>query len=155
MPSLWFHGSNSGFGSALIALAQLLSAGNEDPGLKFAKCPEGTGVGVADGAGVCVGSGVGVATWVPNGAGVEVGEGVEPAPPFCTLTDIDAVPSGVVPPFWNTLTVKLCEPFAMLVEFHVKLPPPESTLLPSIINWSHHTSGPSVTATRIPLPPTV
>lgn len=77
------------------------------------------GVGVDEGAGVWLGVG---------GAGVGV------AFKLFTTTEINAVPIGVVPPCWKARTISLCVPFATVVVSQVRLPLPDSTLLPS--TWS-------------------
>ena len=104
----------------------------------------GAGVGIGDGLGVGlgvesegvdVGAGVGfgVDAGVEVGAGVAVGPGVGPAE-FFTMTETDAVPSGEVPPWSKTRTVRVCAPSATWVESHVQLPVPDHTLVPSTIS---------------------
>jgi hypothetical protein len=71
------------------------------------------------------------------GVGVGVGgAGVGVAAEFLTMVETYAVPIGTVPPCWKTRTIRVCAPFATVVEFQVKLPLPESTLVPSTSNWS-------------------
>ena len=102
----------------------------------------GAGVGIVDGlgvglgvesAGIEVGAGVGFGV---ESAGIAVGAGVEFAVEFLTMTEIDALPIGEVPPCWKTRTIRVWLPFATAVEFHGQLPLPDHTLVPSTKSWS-------------------
>lgn len=143
---VWLNGVLAGTFSAVagITAAHCASVGSDalddsvekycGPGVGVAV--GGTGVGVGGkppGVGVAVrGTGVGV-----GGSGVGVGgSGVGVALELLTMVETYAVPIGTVPPCWKTRTIRVCVPFATVVEFQAKFPLPESTLVPSTSNWS-------------------
>src|SRR5581483_2316020 len=66
------------------------------------------------------------------GVAVAVGDAV--AAGLLTSTPTQAVPIGVVPPFWKALTIRVCKPLATAVESQLKLPEAEVTAVPSTIN---------------------
>ena len=136
--NVWLKGVLAGTFSAVagIIAAHCAPVGNDALVDSVEKCcGPGVGVGVGVAAvdpGVGVDSpGVGV-----GGAGVGVeGPGVGVAVELLTMVETYAVPIGTVPPCWKTRTINLCAPFATVVEFQVKLPLPESALVPSTCNW--------------------
>ena len=136
---VWLNGVLAGTFSAVagIIAAHCASVGSDTLDDSVEKyCGPGVGVAVG-GTGVGVGGkppGVGVAV---RGTGVGVGgSGVAVALELLTMVETYAVPIGTVPPCWKTRTIRVCAPFATVVEFQAKLPLPESTLVPSTSNWS-------------------
>jgi hypothetical protein len=89
------------------------------------------GVGVAVGVGLVVALGVELGVGVGLGVGVDEGPGVGVAAGLLTVIETYAVPMGAVPPCWKTRTIRVCAPFATVVEFQMKFPFPDSTLTPS------------------------
>lgn len=128
---IWLNGVLAGTFSEVagIIAAHCAPVGRDALDDTVAKCCDaGVGVGVGTpgvevGAGVDVGPGVGVG-----------GSGVGVALELLTTIETYAVPIGVVPPCWKTRTIRVCAPFGTVVEFQVKLPLPESTLIPSTCN---------------------
>ena len=131
--NVWLNGVLAGAFSAVagIIAAHCAPVGSDALGDSVEKCC-GSGVGVGVGR-----TGVGVDGTGVDSPGVGVGgAGVGVALEFLTMIETYAVPIGTVPPCWKTRTIRVCAPFATVVEFQVKLPLPESTLIPSTCNCS-------------------